>query len=60
MVLLLECRSMPPALFPVMSSDGILKPAVLLLVEEAIEAGMQRVVIVVSKVNNSPPLPLWG
>ena len=37
------------ALFPVLDSDGILKPAILLLVEEALEAGLQSVVIVVSK-----------
>ena len=36
------------ALFPILDADGILKPAVLLLVEEALEAGLERVVIVVS------------
>ena len=43
-------KSLPPALFPVLDADGILKPAILLLVEEALEAGLQSVVIVVSKV----------
>mmetsp|Transcript_40596 Transcript_40596/g.111679 ORF Transcript_40596/g.111679 Transcript_40596/m.111679 type:complete len:314 (+) Transcript_40596:3-944(+) len=42
-------KSLPPALFPMLDSDGILKPAILLLVEEALEAGLQSVVIVVSK-----------
>jgi len=42
-------KSLPPALFPVLDSDGILKPAILLLVEEALEAGLQSVVIVVGK-----------
>ena len=41
-------KALPPALFPVVDSDGLLKPAILLLVEEAISAGVQRVVIVVS------------
>ena len=34
-------KSLPPALFPVLDADGILKPAILLLVEEAFEAGLQ-------------------
>ena len=41
-------KSLPPALFPVLdSADGLLKPSILLLVEEAIAAGIQHVVIVV-------------
>ena len=43
-------KSLPPALFPVVDAeDGLLKPAILLLVEEAIGAGLQHVVIVVSR-----------
>ena len=43
-------KCLPPALFPIVDGqDGLLKPAILLLVEEAIAAGMQRVAIVVSK-----------
>ena len=34
-------KSLPPALFLVLDADGILKPAILLLVEEAFEAGLQ-------------------
>ena len=41
-------KSLPPALFPVLDTDGILKPAILILVEEALEAGLNSVVIVVS------------
>lgn len=41
-------RALTPALFPVIDSDGIMKPAVLILVEEALEAGLTHVVIVVS------------
>jgi UTP-glucose-1-phosphate uridylyltransferase len=41
-------KCLPPALFPVMDADGLLKPAILILVEEAIAAGLHRVVIVVS------------
>jgi UTP-glucose-1-phosphate uridylyltransferase len=36
-------------LFPVVDRDGIAKPAILLIVEEAIEAGMEEVVIVVQE-----------
>ena len=42
-------KSLPPSLFPVLDADGILKPAILLLVEEALDAGIQNVVIVVSE-----------
>ena len=41
-------KCLPPALFPVMDADGLLKPAILILVEEALAAGLHRVVIVVS------------
>ncbi len=42
-------KSLPPALFPVLdSSDGLLKPAVLVLVEEAVNAGLMHVNIIVS------------
>ena len=44
-------KSLPPALFPVLDTDGILKPAILILVEEALEAGIHSVVIVVSPVH---------
>jgi UTP-glucose-1-phosphate uridylyltransferase/mevalonate kinase len=36
-------------LFPVVDRDGVAKPAILLIVEEAIEAGMEEVVIVVQE-----------
>ncbi len=36
-------------LFPVIDRDGIAKPAILLIVEEALEAGMDEVVIVVQE-----------
>ncbi len=36
-------------LFPVVDRDGIAKPAILLIVEEAIEAGIEEVVIVVQE-----------
>lgn len=36
-------------LFPVVDRDGIAKPAILLLVEEALGAGMEEVIIVVQK-----------
>jgi len=42
-------KCLPPALFPIVDVDGLLKPAILLLVEEAISAGVQKVVIVVSR-----------
>jgi len=42
-------KALPPALFPVLDSDGLMKPAVLLLVEQAVTAGVQKVVIVVSE-----------
>ena len=41
-------KCLPPALFPVLDSDGLLKPAILVLVEEAIAAGLTSVVIVIS------------
>ena len=41
-------KCLPPALFPVLDADGLLKPAILILVEEALAAGLDRVVIVVS------------
>lgn len=41
-------KTLPPSLFPILDSDGILKPAILLLVEEALEAGLEKVVIVVA------------
>lgn len=36
-------------LFPVIDRDGIAKPAILLIVEEAINAGMEEVIIIVQK-----------
>jgi UTP-glucose-1-phosphate uridylyltransferase/mevalonate kinase len=36
-------------LFPIIDSDGIAKPAILLIVEEAIEAGLDEVVIIVQE-----------
>lgn len=36
-------------LFPVIDRDGIAKPAILLIVEEALEAGIEEVIIVVQK-----------
>ncbi|MGB8644002.1 MAG: sugar phosphate nucleotidyltransferase [Anaerolineae bacterium] len=36
-------------LFPVIDRDGIAKPAILLIVEEAIEAGIEEVIIVVQE-----------
>jgi UTP-glucose-1-phosphate uridylyltransferase/mevalonate kinase len=36
-------------LFPVIDRDGIAKPAILLIVEEALEAGIEEVVIIVQK-----------
>ena len=37
-------RTTPPALFPLLDADGILKPAILLLVEQAVDAGLAKVV----------------
>jgi UTP-glucose-1-phosphate uridylyltransferase/mevalonate kinase len=36
-------------LFPIIDRDGIAKPAILLIVEEALEAGMEEVVIIVQE-----------
>jgi UTP-glucose-1-phosphate uridylyltransferase/mevalonate kinase len=36
-------------LFPIIDRDGIAKPAILLIVEEALEAGIEEVIIVVQK-----------
>ncbi len=36
-------------LFPIIDQDGIAKPAILLIVEEALDAGLEEVVIVVQK-----------
>ncbi|UCD97388.1 MAG: GHMP kinase [Chloroflexota bacterium] len=36
-------------LFPVIDQDGIAKPAILLIVEEAIEAGLEEVIIIVQE-----------
>ena len=36
-------------LFPIVDKDGIAKPAILFIVEEAIEAGIEEVIIVVQK-----------
>ena len=36
-------------LFPVVDRDGIAKPAILIIVEEALEAGIEEVIIVVQK-----------
>jgi len=44
-------KCLPPALFPILDTDGLLKPAILILVEEALAAGLQHVVIVVAAEN---------
>src|SRR5512140_2517879 len=36
-------------MFPIIDRDGIAKPAILLIVEEAIEAGLDEVIIIVQK-----------
>jgi hypothetical protein len=36
-------------LFPVIDRDGIAKPAILIIVEEALEAGIEEVIIIVQK-----------
>jgi UTP-glucose-1-phosphate uridylyltransferase/mevalonate kinase len=36
-------------LFPIIDSDGIAKPAILLIVEEALEAGIEEVIIIVQE-----------
>ena len=36
-------------LFPIIDRDGIAKPAILLIVEEALEAGMEEVIIIVQE-----------
>ncbi len=36
-------------LFPIITPDGIARPAILLIVEEAVEAGIEEVIIVVQK-----------
>ena len=36
-------------LFPIMDRDGIAKPAILLIVEEALEAGIEEVIIIVQE-----------
>jgi UTP-glucose-1-phosphate uridylyltransferase/mevalonate kinase len=36
-------------LFPIVDSDGIAKPAILYIVEEALEAGIEEIVIIVQK-----------
>ena len=41
-------KCLPPALFPILDADGLLKPAILILVEEALAAGVHTVHIVVS------------
>jgi len=41
-------KCLPPALFPILDADGLLKPAILVLVEEALAAGLQHVVVVVA------------
>jgi UTP-glucose-1-phosphate uridylyltransferase len=40
-------KAMKKELFPIVDKDGIAKPALLLLVEEALEAGIEEVIIVV-------------
>lgn len=39
----------PNALFPVIDSDGIAKPALLVLVEQALQAGVEQVVVVAAR-----------
>jgi UTP--glucose-1-phosphate uridylyltransferase len=34
-------------LFPIMDQDGVVKPAILIIVEEAIEAGIEEIIIIV-------------
>jgi UTP-glucose-1-phosphate uridylyltransferase/mevalonate kinase len=36
-------------LFPIITPDGVAKPAILLIVEEALEAGIEEVIIIVQK-----------
>ena len=46
-------KCLPPALFPVLDADGLLKPAILVLVEEALGAGLTSVVIVVAEAQHA-------
>src|SRR5450759_117774 len=36
-------------LFPIIDRDGVAKPAILLIVEEALQAGIEQVIIIVQK-----------
>jgi UTP--glucose-1-phosphate uridylyltransferase len=42
-------RATKKELFPVVDRDGVAKPAILLIVEEAVEAGLEEVIIVVQR-----------
>jgi UTP-glucose-1-phosphate uridylyltransferase/mevalonate kinase len=42
-------KAMKKELFPIVDRDGIAKPAILLIVEEALDAGVEEVIIVVQK-----------
>ncbi len=41
-------KAVSTALFPIVDSDGLAKPAILILVEEAIKSGIEQVMIIVS------------
>jgi UTP-glucose-1-phosphate uridylyltransferase/mevalonate kinase len=42
-------KAIKKELFPIIDQDGIAKPAILLIVEEALEAGMEEVIIIVQE-----------
>jgi UTP-glucose-1-phosphate uridylyltransferase/mevalonate kinase len=42
-------KAMKKELFPIIDRDGIAKPAILLIVEEALEAGIEAVIIIVQE-----------
>jgi mevalonate kinase len=44
-------------LFPVIDRDGIAKPAILIIVEEALEAGIEEVIIIVQKSDLETSVP---
>lgn len=41
-------KTMSPGLLPIVDADGVCKPAALILVEQALQAGMEKVVLVVA------------
>ena len=42
-------RATKKAFFPIIDRDGIAKPAILLIVEEALDAGIEEVIVVVQE-----------